>query len=120
MSAALAARLARRDWPRRALGPASEDGASPLDAAALYPRWADFLAEGDILIAETGPPSMGMGFAWLPRGASFHNPTLWGSIGWATPAAVGAAVAAPERRTVLFTGEGSHQLTCQCSGADRC
>ncbi len=71
MSAALAAQLARRDWPRRkpgTLGPASEDGASPLDAAALYPRWADFLAEGDVLIAETGTASMGMGFARLPRG----------------------------------------------------
>jgi indolepyruvate decarboxylase len=56
---------------------------------------------------------MGMGFAWLPAGASFHNQTLWGSIGWATPAAVGAAVAAPDRRTVLITGEGSHQLTAQ-------
>ena len=46
-------------------------------------------------------------------GATFHNQTLWGSIGWATPAAFGAAVAAPERRLVLVTCEGSHQLTAQ-------
>jgi indolepyruvate decarboxylase len=114
--AGLAARLTRREWPRckpGTLGPASGEGAAPIDAAALYPRWADFLAEGDILVAETGTASMGMGFAWLPAGASFHNQTLWGSIGWATPAAVGAAVAAPDRRTVLITGEGSHQLTVQ-------
>ncbi|WP_449394812.1 thiamine pyrophosphate-dependent enzyme [Devosia riboflavina] len=39
--------------------------------------------------------------------------TLWGSIGWATPAALGTAVAAPDRRTVLVTGEGSHQMTVQ-------
>jgi indolepyruvate decarboxylase len=38
---------------------------------------------------------------------------LWGAIGWATPAAFGAAVAAPNRRVVLVTGEGSHQLTAQ-------
>jgi indolepyruvate decarboxylase len=56
---------------------------------------------------------MGLGFARLPSGASFHNQTLWGSIGWATPAAFGAAVAAPHRRVVLFTGEGSHQLSVQ-------
>ena len=42
-----------------------------------------------------------------------HNQTLWGAIGWATPAAFGAALAAPDRRTVLVTGEGSHQLTAQ-------
>jgi hypothetical protein len=32
---------------------------------------------------------------------------------WATPAAFVAAVAAPNRRVVLITGEGSHQLTAQ-------
>jgi indolepyruvate decarboxylase len=56
---------------------------------------------------------MGLGFALMPKGATFHNQTLWGSIGWATPAAVGAAAAAPDRRVVLVTGEGSHQLTAQ-------
>jgi indolepyruvate decarboxylase len=56
---------------------------------------------------------MGLGLAKLPKGTTFHNQTLWGAIGWATPAAFGAAVAAPDRRTVLITGEGSHQLTAQ-------
>ena len=35
------------------------------------------------------------------------------TIGWATPAALGVALAAPGRRVLLFTGEGSHQLTAQ-------
>jgi indolepyruvate decarboxylase len=65
------------------------------------------------VIAETDTSSMGLAFAKLPRGATFHNQTLWGAIGWATPAALGAAVAAPDRRVVLVTGEGSHQLTVQ-------
>jgi indolepyruvate decarboxylase len=114
--AALGRRLERRDWPRLApgsLGPVSGSGNDPIDAAALYPRWADFIAAGDIVVAETGTASMGLGFARLPKDATFHNQTLWGSIGWATPAAVGTAVAAPERRTVLITGEGSHQFTAQ-------
>jgi indolepyruvate decarboxylase len=49
----------------------------------------------------------------MPAGATFDNQTLWGSIGWATPAAFGAAVAAPDRRVVLVTFDGSHQLTAQ-------
>ncbi len=65
------------------------------------------------MIAETGTCSMGLAFAQLPHGARFDNQTLWGAIGWATPAAFGAAVAAPDRRVLLFTGEGSHQLTAQ-------
>ena len=88
-------------------------GSDPIKADALYSRWADFLKPNDILIAETGTSSMGLGFALLPKGSTFHNQTLWASIGWATPAAFGAAVAAPNRRVVLVTGEGSHQLTAQ-------
>jgi indolepyruvate decarboxylase len=42
---------------------------------------------------------------------------LWGSIGWATPAAFGVALADPSRRTILITGEGSHQLTANDVGA---
>jgi indolepyruvate decarboxylase len=51
------------------------------------------------------------GITDTPDGAEVHSQTLWGSIGWATPATLGIALANPSRRTVLFTGEGSHQLT---------
>jgi indolepyruvate decarboxylase len=114
--AALAKRLPKRVWPTiRAdpLDPVTGSGNDPIGVDALYPRWAGFLEPDDILIAETGTASMGLGFARMPRGATFHNQTLWGSIGWATPAAFGAAVAAPGRRVVLVTGDGSHQLTAQ-------
>src|SRR5262249_53823186 len=47
----------------------------------------------------------------LPDGAEVHSQTLGGSIGWATEATLGIALADPSRRTVLFTGEGSHQMT---------
>jgi indolepyruvate decarboxylase len=95
------------------LGEAQGSGNAPITAEALYPRWEQFLRPDDILIAETGTVSMGLGFARMPKGATFHNQTLWGAIGWATPAALGAALAAPERRLVLVTGEGAHQLTVQ-------
>src|SRR5580698_3506775 len=114
--AALAKRLPKRVWPTiRAdpLDPVTGSGNDPIGVDALYPRWAGFLEPDDILIAETGTASMGLGFARMPKGATFHNQTLWGSIGWATPAAFGAAVAAPGRRVVLVTGDGSHQLTVQ-------
>ncbi len=105
-----------RAWPKlqvSSLGEPAGQGSDPITAAALYPRWANFLRPRDILVAETGTASMGLGFAQMPAGASFHNQTLWGSIGWATPAAFGAAIAAPDRRVVLVTGDGSHQLTAQ-------
>jgi indolepyruvate decarboxylase len=112
----LAARIDRKDVnaPRvQALGKPVGRPADPITVDYLYPRWQQMLKENDILIAETGTSSMGLGFVQTPKGLSFHNQTLWGSIGWATPAAFGAAMASPERRVVLVTGEGSHQLTAQ-------
>jgi indolepyruvate decarboxylase len=99
--------------PVCSLGAITGEEADPITTETLYPRWSHFIKENDILIAETGTASMGLGFAKMPKGATFHNQTLWGSIGWATPAAFGAAVAAPGRRLVLVTGDGSFQLTAQ-------
>jgi indolepyruvate decarboxylase len=79
----------------------------------LYPRWQQMFRPGDLLVTETGTSAMGLAFAKMPRGLTFLNQSLWGAIGWATPAAFGAALAAPGRRTILITGEGSHQLTAQ-------
>ncbi|MEZ2132843.1 MULTISPECIES: alpha-keto acid decarboxylase family protein [unclassified Sinorhizobium] len=112
----LASRVPHRNWKKirpSSLGPMMGSGADAIDAETLYPRWAAFIRPGDIVIAETGTASMGLGFALMPKDATFHNQTLWGSVGWATPAAFGAAVAAPERRIVLVTGDGAHQLTVQ-------
>ena len=95
------------------LGANVGSGSDPITAEALYPRWANFLKPNDILITETGTSALGLGFALLPKGVTFHSQALWGSIGYATPSAFGAAVAAPDRRLVLVTGDGSHQLTAQ-------
>jgi indolepyruvate decarboxylase len=115
--AALAGRLKKQERaiPRRSASVDSVSGraSDPITAAALYPRWGQFLRETDIVVAETSTVSMGLAFARLPRATSFYNQGLWGSIGWATPAALGAAVAAPHRRVLLLTGEGAHQFTVQ-------
>ena len=95
------------------LGPIVGGGEDPITADALYPRWADFFRPDDVIITDTGTASLGLAFAQLPEGAEFHNQTLWASIGWATPAAFGAAIGASDRRLILITGEGSHQMTAQ-------
>ncbi|CAG9166814.1 alpha-keto acid decarboxylase family protein [Cupriavidus pampae] len=112
----LARRIPRKDVEAPRVEGLGEPVGKPGDritAAYLYPRWEKMLKPNDMVIAETGTSSMGLGFAHMPQGATFQNQTLWGAIGWATPAAFGAAMAAPHRRAVLITGEGSHQLTAQ-------
>jgi indolepyruvate decarboxylase len=84
---------------------------------ALYPRYAAFLRAGDTVVLETGSSSLGVTPTILPDGVRVEAQVLWGSIGWATPAAFGVALADPSRRTILITGEGSHQLTANDVGA---
>ena len=92
-AALAAADRAFRVWSRT---PLAERRGRILAYADLVDQHKDELIE--LLIAETGTASMGLGFAQMPEKASFHNQTLWGSIGWATPAALGAAMAAPPPR----------------------
>ncbi len=64
--AELSKRIEHRDWRHikpSSLGPLIGAAADPIDAASLYPRWAEFLRPDDIVIAETGTASMGLGFA---------------------------------------------------------
>lgn len=78
---------------------------------ALYSRYADFIRPGDSVVLESGSSTFGIAPMTLADDVQAHLQMLWGSIGWATGATFGIALADPGRRTILITGEGSHQLT---------
>ncbi len=79
----------------------------------IYPRIEKFLKEDDILVTEVGLVPFGAIPMKFPSNISVQNQMLWGSIGWATPCAFGCSMADRSRRTILITGDGSHQLTAQ-------
>ncbi|MTH96016.1 alpha-keto acid decarboxylase family protein [Roseibium sp. RKSG952] len=116
---ALAGQLAKRNWPQigslygKAKASPKAAGAGPITAETLYTGLERFFKPGDIIVADAGTISMGLAFTSMPSGASFQAQGLWAAIGWATPAAFGMAVAAPDKRVILATGEGAHQLTAQ-------
>lgn len=91
--------------------PLTGDPSDKITMAALYPRYAGFVRNGDFVVLETGSSSAGFSPMMVADGVRVEAQVLWGSIGWATPAALGVALADPSRRTILITGEGSHQLT---------
>src|SRR5699024_9895161 len=64
-----------------------------LAAAAYYPRFQNMLKKDDVMIIDTGTLSYGMSQVRLPSGALFISHGAWQSIGYATPAALGAAIA---------------------------
>ncbi len=85
--------------------------ADPTSSATFYPRLQRRLRSGDTLVIETGTCMAHLNPMRLPAGVGAEESGLWGSIGWATPATLGVALAKTAGRTWLVTGDGSHQLT---------
>jgi indolepyruvate decarboxylase len=86
-------------------------GSDPTASQNFYPRLQRRLRSGDILVSETGTGMFHVNAMRLPEGVRVECQGMWGSIGWATPAALGVAMANTAGRTWLVTGDGSHQLT---------
>ncbi|ORX33900.1 Thiamin diphosphate-binding protein [Kockovaella imperatae] len=85
--------------------------------AWLWPTMGEWFKDTDIIITETGTSSFGLTNVALPSHSTYVAQILWGAIGWSVGACLGCALAAKEsednRRTVLFVGDGSLQLTLQ-------
>lgn len=101
----------RGSAPAPALMPVTGNASNALSSAVFYPRLQRMLKTGDVLVVETGTCMLHLSGMLLPDGAGCEAQTVWGSIGWATPATLGVAMANAGGRTVLVTGDGSHQLT---------
>ena len=84
--------------------------------AWFWPRMGQWLQKDDIVLTETGTANFGIWETRFPEGVTALSQVLWGSIGYSVGACQGAALAAQEtgnRRTVLFVGDGSFELTAQ-------
>jgi indolepyruvate decarboxylase len=86
----------------------------PLSQDAYWKAIQNFLRPGDVIVVEDGASSAGMGRLVLPEACTYITGAfVWCSIGYATPALLGAILASPGRRHILLTGEGSLQMTAQ-------
>lgn len=107
---------ARRDLVIRSTNRATEaevTRTAQLTQAAFWDRMQQFLRPGDVVVAEQGTAFFGLGPKRCPADTLFLGQPLWGSIGYALPAAFGAGTALPGRRLVVFVGDGSALLTAQ-------
>ncbi|AHI03681.1 pyruvate decarboxylase [Corynebacterium falsenii DSM 44353] len=84
-----------------------------LTHARLWPQLKEFLREGDTIITEAGTSNIGLSAQRMPANVTYINSAIWGSIGYTLPALMGSQMAAPEKRHLLFIGDGSFQLTVQ-------
>lgn len=101
------------------------DTTAAVEQEWLWKRISTWLEEDDILAMDVGTSCFGGLWCQHPRGVQSLFQLLWSSIGYAVGATLGAAIAAREhqkektpgkpqkRRIILFTGDGSLQMTAQ-------
>jgi pyruvate decarboxylase len=95
----------------------TEDMAEGITHSYFWPRIGQWLREYDVVITETGTASFGILETRFPAHITNISQVLYGSIGYSVGALQGAALASketqPDRRVILFVGDGSLQLTVQ-------
>jgi len=88
------------------------DGSAKLTQAAYWETLQGYLRPGDVLLTDNGTSYAIFGFK-LPPKCSVVASVIWGSIGYSVGALLGTLTAAPERRHLLFIGDGSFQESAQ-------
>ena len=119
-------RLVKANGPNLAAVPIPNPSMSdPLSQQTFYPFVNPIFRRGDIVLTETGTAAEGGQVFKLPRDTRFFTAVTWLSIGYMLPASLGAALAQrdsglasqdtqdPPKRTILFIGDGSLQMTAQ-------
>jgi indolepyruvate decarboxylase len=99
--------------PRRTVARVAGTDDRPLSQTRLWQTVNDWLAPGDVVVADQGTSFYGAGNERLPQDVLFLGQPLWASIGYALPALLGACLAEPDRHGVLLVGDGAAQMTVQ-------
>ena len=84
---------------------AAADGA--LTQRRLLGTLNAFLRPGDLVLADQDTAFYGAAGLTLPDGAQLIGQPMRASAGWALPAALGAMLAAQDRRLILLAGDGA-------------
>jgi indolepyruvate decarboxylase len=88
------------------------DASTKLTQAAYWQALQGYLREGDVLFVDNGTSYALFGLKFPPK-CTFVGSVNWGSIGYSVGALLGTLTAAPERRHLLFVGDGSFQVSAQ-------
>jgi benzoylformate decarboxylase len=102
----------RTAWRERAR--AGLAGAGPIASASAAQAVADVLAPGTVVVEEAPTSGPDLRRALVQRrSGDYHNSSGNGGLGWGPGAAVGLALAHPDRSVVGFLGDGSAMFGVQ-------
>jgi indolepyruvate decarboxylase len=108
----VASRATPQFAPPPAAADARGDGSAMLTQAVYWQAIQGYIRAADVLVADGGTSYASAGLH-LPPDCTFVSQLIWGSIGYSVGSLLGTLTAAPDRRHLLFVGDGSFQLTAQ-------
>jgi len=73
----------------------------------MWTALADSLAPGDLVLADLEAAITGAADLTLPDGATLITQPIWASADWVIPSALGASLAAPDRRVIVIAGDAA-------------
>ncbi len=79
----------------------------------FYQRINPFIEDDYIVIADTGDAIVATMDILMHKNADFIGQAFYLSIGYSIPACLGAALASPTSRLIVFVGDGAFQMTAQ-------
>ncbi len=79
----------------------------------FYERMNHFLEDDSIVIADTGDAIVATMDLLMRENTKFIGQAFYLSIGYSIPACLGAAMAEPNCRPIVFVGDGAFQMTVQ-------
>lgn len=88
-------------------------GKPALTYDTFFKRINSFIDERHIVVADAGFPLLGAQGIRIAEPNGFVAQASWLSIGYSVPAATGIKCARPDKRPVVFVGDGAFQETCQ-------
>ena len=104
--------VTNRAAPQSSAAAWTVDANPNLTQAAYWRAVQDYLRPGDVVLVDNGTSYALFGLRF-PADCTFVGSVNWGSIGYSVGALLGTLTAAPDRRHLLFVGDGSFQLTAQ-------
>lgn len=98
----------------RAESPAYEPRPNkPMTIRRFFARMESFLEDDMLVVADIGDSLFGASDLTMHRRTDFISPAYYTSMGFAVPASVGAQLANPKLRPIVFVGDGAFQMTGQ-------
>lgn len=79
----------------------------------FYKRINNYIDNNTIVVAETGDALFATAELFIENPENYISQSYYLSIGYALPATLGLCLARPDKRVMLFQGDGSFQMTVQ-------